>query len=71
MDEHSANVVIILQSKLANTSMGFKEALELRSEVRNSRPAISQKLFFFLTLFLFKRIWLLTPRLFWIFDDVK
>ncbi|KAF9382356.1 cis-Golgi t-SNARE syntaxin [Podila verticillata] len=32
MDEHSANVVIILQSKLANTSMGFKEALELRSE---------------------------------------
>ncbi|KAG0352003.1 cis-Golgi t-SNARE syntaxin [Podila minutissima] len=32
MDEHSANVVIILQSKLANTSMGFKEALELRTE---------------------------------------
>ncbi|KAF9316954.1 cis-Golgi t-SNARE syntaxin [Podila horticola] len=32
MDEHSANVVIILQSKLANTSMGFKEALELRAE---------------------------------------
>ncbi|KAG0347096.1 cis-Golgi t-SNARE syntaxin [Podila humilis] len=32
MDEHSSNLVIILQSKLANTSMGFKEALELRSE---------------------------------------
>ncbi|KAF9987344.1 cis-Golgi t-SNARE syntaxin [Mortierella antarctica] len=32
MDEHSANLVIILQSKLANTSMGFKEALEIRSE---------------------------------------
>jgi len=35
MDEHSGNVVIILQSKLANTSMGFKEALEIRSEVMN------------------------------------
>lgn len=34
MDEHSTNLVIILQSKLANTSMGFKEALEIRSEVR-------------------------------------
>ncbi|KAG0291783.1 cis-Golgi t-SNARE syntaxin [Linnemannia gamsii] len=32
MDEHSTNLVIILQSKLANTSMGFKEALEIRSE---------------------------------------
>ncbi|KAK3813602.1 MAG: t-SNARE [Linnemannia gamsii] len=32
MDEHSSNLVIILQSKLANTSMGFKEALEIRSE---------------------------------------
>ncbi|GJJ70083.1 syntaxin 5 [Entomortierella parvispora] len=32
MDEHSGNVVIILQSKLANTSMGFKEALEIRTE---------------------------------------
>ncbi|KAG0259962.1 hypothetical protein BG011_002238 [Mortierella polycephala] len=32
MDEHSTNLVIILQSKLANTSMGFKEALEIRTE---------------------------------------
>ncbi|KAF9907342.1 cis-Golgi t-SNARE syntaxin [Lobosporangium transversale] len=32
MDEHSTNLVIILQSRLANTSMGFKEALEIRSE---------------------------------------
>ncbi|KAG0240917.1 cis-Golgi t-SNARE syntaxin [Actinomortierella wolfii] len=31
IDEHSGNVVIILQSKLANISMGFKEALEARS----------------------------------------
>ncbi|KAI1297751.1 cis-Golgi t-SNARE syntaxin [Mortierella claussenii] len=32
MDEHSTNLVIILQSRLANTSMGFKEALEIRTE---------------------------------------
>ncbi|KAF9197787.1 cis-Golgi t-SNARE syntaxin [Haplosporangium sp. Z 27] len=32
MDEHSANLVIILQSRLANASMGFKEALEIRTE---------------------------------------
>ncbi|KAF9947639.1 hypothetical protein BGZ70_002580, partial [Mortierella alpina] len=36
MDEHSANLVIILQSKLANTSLGFKEALEIRSEQQYS-----------------------------------
>ncbi|KAF9134047.1 hypothetical protein BGW39_008266 [Mortierella sp. 14UC] len=35
MDEHSTNLVIILQSKLANTSMGFKEALEIRTELPN------------------------------------
>ncbi|KAF9948427.1 cis-Golgi t-SNARE syntaxin [Mortierella alpina] len=38
MDEHSANLVIILQSKLANTSMGFKEALEIRTEVGSQLP---------------------------------
>ncbi|KAF9094204.1 cis-Golgi t-SNARE syntaxin [Mortierella sp. AD031] len=32
MDEHSTNLVIILQSRLANTSMGFKDALEIRTE---------------------------------------
>ncbi|KAI8353035.1 hypothetical protein B0O80DRAFT_481102 [Mortierella sp. GBAus27b] len=32
MDEHSTNLVIILQSRLANISMGFKEALEIRTE---------------------------------------
>ncbi|KAG0198298.1 hypothetical protein BGX28_008263, partial [Mortierella sp. GBA30] len=41
MDEHSANLVIILQSRLANTSMGFKEALEIRTEyVQNRSTAI-------------------------------
>lgn len=33
MDEHSTNLVIVLQSRLANISMGFKEALEIRTEV--------------------------------------
>ncbi|KAI8599879.1 syntaxin 5 [Dissophora ornata] len=32
MDEHSTNLVIVLQSRLANISMGFKEALETRTE---------------------------------------
>ena len=33
-NEHSDNVVVLLQSKLANTSMGFKEVLEIRTQVR-------------------------------------
>ena len=33
MNEHSDNVVVLLQSKLANTSMGFKEVLEIRTQV--------------------------------------
>jgi len=32
-DEHSDNVVVLLQSKLANTSMGFKDVLEIRTQV--------------------------------------
>lgn len=39
MNEHSDNVVVLLQSKLANTSMGFKEVLEIRTQV----PSISFK----------------------------
>lgn len=31
--EHSSNVVVLLQSKLANTSMSFKDVLEIRTEV--------------------------------------
>lgn len=31
--EHSSNVVVSLQSKLANTSMSFKDVLEIRTEV--------------------------------------
>jgi syntaxin 5 len=33
VDEHSENVVVLLQSKLANTSMGFKDVLEIRTQV--------------------------------------
>lgn len=32
-NEHNDNVVVLLQSKLANTSMGFKEVLEIRTQV--------------------------------------
>jgi syntaxin 5 len=32
-DEHSENVVVLLQSKLASTSMGFKDVLEIRTQV--------------------------------------
>jgi syntaxin 5 len=33
VDEHSSNVVVMLQSKLANTSMSFKDVLEIRTQV--------------------------------------
>jgi syntaxin 5 len=35
-DEHNDNVVVLLQSKLATTSMGFKDVLEIRTQVRHS-----------------------------------
>lgn len=31
--EHTSNVVVALQSKLADTSMNFKDVLEIRTEV--------------------------------------
>jgi len=31
-DEHSSNVVVLLQSKLASTSMSFKDVLEIRTQ---------------------------------------
>jgi len=33
VDEHNHNVVMLLQSKLANTSMTFKDVLEIRTQV--------------------------------------
>jgi syntaxin 5 len=33
IDEHNHNVVMLLQSKLAMTSMSFKDVLEVRTQV--------------------------------------
>lgn len=32
IDEHNSNIVMMLQSKLANTSMSFKDVLEVRTQ---------------------------------------
>lgn len=32
VDEHNSNVVMMLQSRLANMGMGFKDVLELRTQ---------------------------------------
>lgn len=34
VEEHNSNVVMLLQSRLANMGMGFKDVLELRTQVR-------------------------------------
>jgi syntaxin 5 len=43
VEEHNSNVVMLLQSRLANMGMGFKDVLELRTQVselfNRSRPA--------------------------------
>ncbi|CAJ0835294.1 12510_t:CDS:2 [Entrophospora sp. SA101] len=36
-DEHPSNVVVMLQSKLANASMIFKDVLEMRTQSRNRK----------------------------------
>lgn len=33
VDEHNANVVLMLQGRLANMGLGFKDVLELRTQV--------------------------------------
>lgn len=33
VDEHNSNVVMMLQSRLANVGVGFKDVLELRTQV--------------------------------------
>ena len=35
VDEHNNNIVMMLQSNLATTSMTFKDVLELRTQVSN------------------------------------
>jgi len=37
VSEHNNNVVMMLQSKLADTSIGFKDVLEIRTQVRVPR----------------------------------
>lgn len=36
IEEHSHNVVMMLQSKLANTSMSFKDVLEVRTQASSA-----------------------------------
>jgi len=43
IEEHNNNVVMMLQSKLASTSMGFKEVLEIRTQVRVPKPTRPDK----------------------------
>jgi hypothetical protein len=33
VEEHNSNVVMLLQSRLASMGMGFKDVLELRTQV--------------------------------------
>lgn len=40
IDEHNHNVVMLLQGKLASTSMGFKDVLELRTQVSEVQSII-------------------------------
>lgn len=40
IDEHNNNVVMLLQSKLANASVTFKDVLELRTQVRLPPPGL-------------------------------
>ncbi|RIB04907.1 t-SNARE [Gigaspora rosea] len=45
-DEHSSNVVVMLQSKLASTSMGFKDVLEIRTQnMKESKDRREQFMF--------------------------
>ena len=37
LEEHNHNVVMLLQSKLADTSMTFKDVLEIRTQVSTAR----------------------------------
>lgn len=38
IEEHNHNVVMLLQSKLATTSMTFKDVLEVRTQVSKTTP---------------------------------
>lgn len=38
VEEHQHNVVMLLQSKLADISLAFKDVLEIRTQVRRFKP---------------------------------
>lgn len=38
LEEHQSNVVMLLQSKLVDISMAFKDVLEIRTQVSRSKP---------------------------------
>lgn len=40
VEEHNSNVVMMLQSRLADMGMGFKDVLELRTQVRSNHIAL-------------------------------
>ena len=42
VEEHNSNVVMLLQSKLANMGMGFKDVLEIRTQVRSPSNLLLQ-----------------------------
>lgn len=41
VSEHNKNVVTMLQTKLADTTIGFKDVLEIRTQVRAVVSAVS------------------------------
>lgn len=44
VEEHNANVVMLLQNKLANISLSFKDVLEIRTQVCLSKRCAMHKL---------------------------
>jgi syntaxin 5 len=41
VSEHNKNVVTMLQSKLADTTIGFKDVLEIRTQVSSARAVLT------------------------------
>lgn len=44
VSEHNNNIVMMLQSKLADTSIGFKDVLEIRTQVCRPSPPFGYQL---------------------------
>ena len=43
VEEHNSNVVMMLQSRLADMGMGFKDVLELRTQVSEIRDCLAER----------------------------